>query len=125
MTTPAAPAPLPGGRPVGAHRVAVPTTTATLPAYAATLQQHGFRLGLVAAHDDGDALRAVYLFLASDPDRRVELHLPVDRDRPTVPSLAGLSFPASRFEREMHDLYGIQPTDHPLPRRLVRHPHWP
>jgi hypothetical protein len=33
----------------------------------------GFRLGLVAAHDDGDRLRVVYLFLAGRPDRRVEL----------------------------------------------------
>jgi Ni,Fe-hydrogenase III large subunit len=55
----------------------------------------------------------------------VELHLPIDQARPTVPTLAGLSFPAGRFEREMHDLYGIQPLDHPLPRRLIRHRHWP
>jgi Ni,Fe-hydrogenase III large subunit len=25
----------------------------------------------------------------------------------------------------MHDLFGVTPTDHPLPRRLVRHGHWP
>ena len=29
----------------------------------------GFRLALVAAHDDGDRLRVVYLFLAGRPDR--------------------------------------------------------
>ena len=28
-------------------------------------------------------------------------------------------------ERELHDLFGIEVTDHPLPRRLVRHQHWP
>src|SRR5690606_14755049 len=27
--------------------------------------------------------------------------------------------------REVHDLYGIRPRDRPLPRRLVRHDHWP
>jgi Ni,Fe-hydrogenase III large subunit/Ni,Fe-hydrogenase III component G len=117
--------PLPGGQPAGHHRVAIPTTDATLAKHADTLQRHGFRLALVAAHDDRDTLRAVYLYLAANPDRRVELHLAIDRDRPIVPSLAGLSFPAGRFEREMHDLYGIQPLDHPLPRRLVRHRHWP
>ena len=42
-----------------------------------------------------------------------------------MPSLAGLSFPASRFEREMRDLFGIDPVDHPHPRRLVLHQHWP
>jgi Ni,Fe-hydrogenase III large subunit/Ni,Fe-hydrogenase III component G len=117
--------PLPGGGPAGYHRVAIATTAATLAEHADTLQRQGFRLALVAAHDDRDMLRAVYLYVAADPDRRVELHLPIDRDRPTVPSLAALSFPAGRFEREMHDLYGIQPADHPLPRRLVRHRHWP
>ncbi|HKH52876.1 MAG TPA: NADH-quinone oxidoreductase subunit C, partial [Mycobacterium sp.] len=85
----------------------------------------GFRLALVAAHDDGDRLRVVYLFLAGRPDRRVELECIVPASDLTVPSLAYLSFPASRFEREMADLYGIRPTGHPRPRRLVRHAHWP
>ena len=50
---------------------------------------------------------------------------PLPADAPVVPSLANLSFPASRFEREMQDLYGIVPADHPMPRPLVRHRHWP
>ena len=124
-TTTANPSPLPGGQPAGYHRVAIPTTAATLADYAGTLHRQGFRLALVAAHDDQGGLRAVYLYLAANPDRRVELHLPIDQARPTAPTLAGLSFPAGRFEREMHDLYGIQPLDHPLPRRLIRHRHWP
>lgn len=85
----------------------------------------GFRLGLVAAHDDGDVLRVVYLFLAGRPDRRVELTVPVPANQPSIPSLAYVSFPASRFEREMADLFGITPVGHPRPRRLVRHAHWP
>ena len=127
MTNPATicPPPLPAGKHAGHRRVAIPTTTRALAGHATALHHAGFRLALVAAHDDRDRLRAVYLYTATAPDRRVELHLPVDRDDPTVPSLAGLSFPAGRFEREMHDLYGIQPQDHPLPRRLVRHQHWP
>jgi Ni,Fe-hydrogenase III large subunit/Ni,Fe-hydrogenase III component G len=92
---------------------------------ARSLLNAGFRLALAAAHEDEDRLRAVYLFTAPGPDRRVELHVPMNRRRPTVPSLARLSFPAGRFEREMHDLYGVVPEDHPLPRRLVRHFHWP
>ena len=96
-----------------------------LPRQAETMLSDGFRLALVAGHDDDDALRAVYVFTAAKPDRRVELHVPLERDNPRVPSLASLSFPAGRFEREMHDLFGIVPVDHPLPRRLVRHFHWP
>ena len=71
------------------------------------------------------------------PARRVPVHRrrpgPARRTAPThstataprVPSLAALSFPAGRFEREMRDLFGIVPVGHPLPRRLVRHHHWP
>ena len=53
------------------------------------------------------------MFCAGPPDRRVELEVRLDPRPPGVPSLAGLSFPASRFEREMHDLFGIIPTATP------------
>jgi len=89
------------------------------------LLRSGARLALVAAHDDGDALRVVYLFLAGAPDRRVELECVLPQHEPTLPSLAYMSFPAGRFEREMADLYGIRLVGHPRPRRLVRHAHWP
>jgi len=115
----------PHGVAAGVHRVMRILAPSELRANAAGLFEDGFRLGLVAAHDEGATLRVVYLFLAGLPDRRVELHVTVPADDPALPSLASLSFPASRFEREMHDLYGIVPLDHPLPRRLVRHAHWP
>jgi Ni,Fe-hydrogenase III large subunit/Ni,Fe-hydrogenase III component G len=89
------------------------------------LLAQGMRIGLVSAHDDGDRPRMVYLFLAGRPDRRVELEVEIPADDPTVPSLAYLSFPMSRFEREALDLFGIQPVGHPRPRRLVRHARWP
>lgn len=85
----------------------------------------GYRLALVAAHDDGDTLRIVYLLLAGQPDRRVELTLTTDAATPWAPSLGHLSIPAGRFEREMMDLYGVVPQGHPQLRRLVRHGHWP
>lgn len=123
------------GDPVGTHRTARTVTPAQLPEQARSLLDNGFRVALIAGHHDvgtdtgtdaaADRLRAVYLFTAPGPDRRVELHVPLDRSAPRVPSLAGLSFPAGRFEREMHDLFGIVPTDHPQPARLVRHFHWP
>jgi Ni,Fe-hydrogenase III large subunit/Ni,Fe-hydrogenase III component G len=113
------------GEPAGIHRVVRTLTPAELSPQASALLDAGFRLGLVAAHDEGATLRVVYLFLAGSPDRRVELQVTVPADDPALPSLASLSFPASRFEREMHDLFGIAPLNHPLPRRLVRHAHWP
>ena len=53
----------------------------------------------------------------------VDIVLP--REAAVVPSLAALSFPVSRFEREMRDLLGITPDGHPDPRPLVRHGFWP
>ncbi|HEV8555358.1 MAG TPA: NADH-quinone oxidoreductase subunit C [Actinophytocola sp.] len=113
------------GEPAGHHRTALTITPVWLPRHAGTLLDNGFRVALVAGHDDGDTLRTVYLFTRGADDGRVELHVPVNPAYPHLPSLAGVSFPAGRFERELHDLYGIVPDDHPLPRRLVRHFHWP
>ncbi|MGW2650165.1 NADH-quinone oxidoreductase subunit D-related protein [Streptomyces sp. NPDC001393] len=96
-----------------------------LPGRARELLIGGHRLALVAAHHDEHGIRVVHLFAAGPPDTRTELHVHLDRERPELPTLAHLSFPAGRFEREMRDLFGIVPCDHPLPRRLVRHFHWP
>jgi Ni,Fe-hydrogenase III component G len=107
------------------RRDVLPVSADDLPWLATHLLDEGHRLALAAVHDDGPTLRVVYLFLAAAPDRRVELHVTVPVGQPEVPSLAHLSFPSGRFEREMHDLYGVIHVGHPLPRRLVRHAHWP
>ena len=112
-------------RHVGYARLACDRSGAELPVIARQLFDSGFRLALVAGHDDGHQLRVVYLFTASAPDRRIEVYVPVPIDDPTIPSLAALSFPASRFERELQDLFGIRPENHPQPARLVLHQHWP
>jgi Ni,Fe-hydrogenase III large subunit len=96
-----------------------------LPDRARALLAVGLRLALVAGHDDDQGLRVVYVFCTGPPDRRVELHVRLDRAHPVVPSIAAWSFPASRFERELHDQFGIDPVGHPFRRPLVRHQHWP
>lgn len=104
---------------------------AALAAHTTRLLADGHRIALVAAHHDlatdrdGESLRVVYLFTAGHPDRRTELVLRTGPTDPHIPSLAAISSPASRFEREMRDLYGIEPDNHPSPRPLVHHPHWP
>lgn len=93
-------------------------------AVAGQLLDDGWRLAVLAGHDDRDRLRVVYSFLRPVGQRH-ELTVEVPREDPWVPSLAHRSFPAGRFEREMDDLYGIVPDEHPMPKRLVRHAHWP
>jgi Ni,Fe-hydrogenase III large subunit/Ni,Fe-hydrogenase III component G len=85
----------------------------------------GYRMALVAGHEDDDAMRVVYVLVRPADDHRVELVLGVPKDDLAVPSLALLDYATGRFERELHDLYGIVPEGHPLPARLVRHAHWP
>ena len=92
---------------------------------AGLLLNNGYRLALVSAQHDGDYIRVVYLFVDGPPDQRLELHVRLDADNPRVASLAHLSFPAGRFEREMRDLFGVEPGGHPQPRPLVLHQHWP
>lgn len=46
-------------------------------------------------------------------------------DAPTLDSLATFYYPASRFEREIKDMFGIEATGQPDRRPLVRHAFWP
>jgi Ni,Fe-hydrogenase III large subunit/Ni,Fe-hydrogenase III component G len=86
------------------------------------LLEDGHRLALVAAHEESDGFRVVYVMLGTD---RVEVTVQMPREDAWLPSLAAICYPAGRFEREIRDLYGIRPVEHPLPHRLVRHAHWP
>lgn len=100
-----------------------------LPELVAAQLAAGLRLALVAAHEDGRsgpeaAFRIVHVFLGSG-GRRVEVVVEIPRADAWLPTLAGISYPAGRFEREIRDLYGIVPRNHPQPYRLVRHGHWP
>jgi Ni,Fe-hydrogenase III large subunit/Ni,Fe-hydrogenase III component G len=89
------------------------------------LFEAGYTLAAMSAHDDGGELRVVYSFIIGPPDERHELIVRVSKDDPTLPSLSDLSFPASRFEREIHDFFGIVPTGHHFLRPLALHQHWP
>jgi Ni,Fe-hydrogenase III large subunit/Ni,Fe-hydrogenase III component G len=109
----------------GPSRAVVELSSDDLVAAAAVLLDNHYRLALVSASHDGDTIRVAYLFVVGPPDQRVELHVRLDAERPRVPSLAHLSFPAGRFEREMRDLFGVEPVGHPQPRPLVLHQHWP
>jgi len=87
--------------------------------------ERGYRLALIAAHDDGECLRVIYVFTSGPPDQRLELTVRLDPLDPRVPTLSDISFPASRFERQMHDAFGVIPEGHPFLRPLIRHSHWP
>ncbi|MBI5628284.1 MAG: NADH-quinone oxidoreductase subunit C [Candidatus Rokubacteria bacterium] len=74
---------------------------------------------------DAEAFHVHYLFAPERLSWCLHATVAADPVDPTVPSLAVFRYPASRFEREIRDLFGIVPVDHPDPRPLVRHGFWP
>ena len=85
-------------------------------------------LMLMVANDrraDKDAIELHYLFANDRENWFVHATAGLPPDDPTIPSLATFTYPASRFEREIKDLFGIEPIGHPDQRPLVRHAFWP
>jgi len=103
--------------------------SADMPAVAGVLQSHfGAGLVLMAGDDrraDTGRFHVHYLFAHHKDDWFVHVTTEATADAPSLVSLAQHSYPASRFEREIRDLFGITPSGHPDPRPLVRHGFWP
>ncbi len=111
----------------GAWRIAV--DAARLPdVMDVALNRLGLTLLLVAGEDRRRSSGRMHAhYLCGRPASHELLHVDValSGEALAVPTLAALSFPASRFEREMRDLLGITPVGHPDPRPLMRHGFWP
>ena len=85
-------------------------------------------LTLMVANDrraDKDVFEIHYLFVNERENWFTHATKNLTPDDPTIDSMATFYYPASRFEREIHDLFGIEAVDHPDTRPLVRHSFWP
>ncbi|MBI1959248.1 MAG: NADH-quinone oxidoreductase subunit C, partial [Candidatus Rokubacteria bacterium] len=96
----------------------------------AVLLRRGFGAELVfmAAADrraDRGVFEVHYLFAPEREPWFLHATAAVPADAPALGSLATFHYPASRFEREIYDLFGITAEGHPDPRPLVRHGFWP
>lgn len=84
--------------------------------------EFGARLALMTAIDGGNKEFRYSLILAfhvtGEPEY-VITETPLPADRPTFPTLTGVFANAAWPERELRDLFGIQPLEHPDPRPLV------
>ena len=85
-------------------------------------------LALMVANDRGPDLGVLevhYLFV----NDRAHWFLHATEQLPlrdlTIPSMATFYYPASRFEREIKDLFGVEAAGQPDRRPLVRHGFWP
>jgi Ni,Fe-hydrogenase III large subunit/Ni,Fe-hydrogenase III component G len=103
-------------------------TRAAVPAIAEALAPLGVELQLLVATDTREAANdftLAYVWAAPATWPRATVLVSVPAGDPRFPSLATRSFAASRFEREIHDLFGLVPTGHPDLRRLALHQFWP
>jgi len=66
-----------------------------------------------------------YIFELDGASEFVIASVNVPAENPVFPSLATRWYLASRFEREIHDLFGLVPSGHPDLRRLPLHQFWP
>src|SRR5256884_6047499 len=99
-----------------------------LPALADRLAELGASCQFLAAAARRASSGDFTLVSASAPatlSPRAVVLVSVAPDDARFPSLATRSFAASRFEREIHDLFGLTPLDHPDLRRLALHQFWP
>ena len=91
-------------------------------------REFGAELRLMVATDrraDAGRFELHYLFAHPREDWFLHAVKSLPADNPTIASLGTFHYPASRFEREISDLFGIVALDHPDPRPLVRHAFWP
>jgi Ni,Fe-hydrogenase III large subunit/Ni,Fe-hydrogenase III component G len=120
----------------GAASVAASTTSTIqcrlpaweIPALADRLAPLGVRCQFLAAADTratGGEFTLVYVFAPPQLAPSVTVLVSVPAAVARFASLATRSFAASRFEREIHDLFGLVPEGHPDLRRLALHQYWP
>lgn len=100
-----------------------------IPALADYLRERfGGRPELILAEDtrgEGSGFTLRYIFELEGADVFVVASAVVPEDDRVFPSLATRSYLASRFEREILDLFGLLPVGHPDLRGLPLHQFWP
>jgi Ni,Fe-hydrogenase III large subunit/Ni,Fe-hydrogenase III component G len=90
--------------------------------------EFGSKLQLMVANDrraEKGVFEIHYLFVNDRENWYAHATKILSHEDPTIDSMATFYYPASRFEREIHDLFGIEASDHPDTRPLVSHAFWP
>jgi Ni,Fe-hydrogenase III large subunit/Ni,Fe-hydrogenase III component G len=96
-------------------------------ACAALARDRGARLMVMTGTDERQAGRGfgLYFVFALPSGETASVETQVDPAHPVYPSVTRAVPAAHWYEREVKDLFGIEPEGHPDPRRLVLHDDWP
>ena len=80
------------------------------------------QLSVIVGEDVRDAFLGNYIFTG---EKVVVLQVRIDHEKPEVPTLAEIVPGAIVYERELKDLFGIDPVGHPDIRRQALPEDWP
>lgn len=80
------------------------------------------QLAVIVGEDVRDAFLGNYIFTG---EKVVVLQVRIDHEKPEVPTLANIVPGAIVYERELKDLFGINPIGHPDIRRQALPEEWP
>ena len=76
------------------------------------------------SRDDYPDYTLVYSLLAFDPPTRVRVKVPLQGEKPSLPSITDIWPSANWYEREVFDLMGIRFDGHPNLKRILMPQHW-
>jgi len=79
-------------------------------------------LSTISGLDDGDAMEVIYHFVLDQV--LVNMKVRVDREHPEVHSISDMIPAADSYERELHDLLGVEFTGRTSTPRLVLPDEW-
>jgi Ni,Fe-hydrogenase III large subunit/Ni,Fe-hydrogenase III component G len=66
-----------------------------------------------------------YVFAIRENGCHIILKTLIDENNPVFNSISNQIYGAHLYEREIQDMYGLKPLDHPCPKSLVFHGNWP
>ncbi len=86
------------------------------------LFDEGFRISTISTLDRGFYFELLYHFVKKNTVASIKIIVPKDKN--VVPSITPIIPGANWLEREVRDLFGIEFTEHPEPKRVVLPPEW-
>jgi len=94
---------------------------------AALVGEDHARLVVMTGTDERERGRGygLYYTFALPAGELVTVEAQVDPAQPVFPSVTRVVPAAHWYEREVKDMFGVEPSGHPDPRRLVLHDDWP